>query len=180
MKTLPLNEVKSLLTAVSEHGKEHLIEVEEDLLQTTYLLSEAIEKLGAGFMAVHEAVVTQQKTLEILTKHHHFSVEETRQLDVFSQLISEEVNKAVTGLQFQDITSQLLSRAVKQVNGLKGLLQELAIHGDEIDTDREYKEIANLLDDMGHSLRMGSRALSGGLRRSVEQQNMTSGEIDLF
>lgn len=178
--TLPITEVKSLLTAVSDHGKQHLVEVEEDLLQTTYLLSEAIEQLGASFMAVHEAVSNQQKVLDALTQQHHFTEEETRQLEAFNKIIGKEVNAAVTGLQFQDITSQLLARAVKRVSGLKGLIQELAILRDEIDGDHGYKEIANLLDEMSHSLHIGSHALSGGLRRSVNQQNMGSGEIELF
>jgi hypothetical protein len=180
MKTLPITEVRSLLAAVSDHGKQHLIEVETDLLQTTYLLSETIEKLGASFMAVHEAVINQQQVLDALTQQHHFSVEETKQLEVFNKIIGEEVNMAVTGLQFQDITSQLLTRAVKRVIGLKDLLQELSIFRDEIDGDHGYKEIANLLDEMSHSLHIGSHALSGGLRRSVNQQSMVSGSVELF
>ncbi|MGB2832358.1 MAG: hypothetical protein WBC07_05365 [Methylotenera sp.] len=66
MKTLPINELRTLLAAVSDHGKQHLVEVEADLLQTTFLLSEAIEKLGASFMAVHEAVTEQQQVINAL------------------------------------------------------------------------------------------------------------------
>jgi hypothetical protein len=33
---------------------------------------------------------------------------------------------------------------------------------------------------MSDSLHHGSHALSGGLRRSVEQKNMASGDIELF
>jgi hypothetical protein len=180
MKTLPISEVKSLIAAVSEHGKQHLVEVEADLLQTTYLLNEAIEKLGKSFMAVHEAVIAQNKTVEMLVKRKVFSTEEAEQIDAFSQVIGDEINKTITGLQFQDITSQLLARAVKRVNGLKDLLQELTIHGGEIDTLPEQEEISKLLDEMSHSLHAGSRALSGGLRRSVDQQSMVSGSVDLF
>ena len=180
MKTLPITEVRSLLAAVSDHGKQHLAEVEADLSQTTYLLSKAIEKLSASFMAVHTAVINQQLTLVALTQQHELSADETKQLEMFNQIIGEEVNAAITGLQFQDITSQLIARAIKRVNGLKDLLQELDIHGDQIDTEHEHKEIAKILEEMSQSLHTGSHALSGGLRRSVEQQNMASGEIELF
>ena len=180
MKTLPITEVRSLLTAVAEHGKQHLAEVESDLQQTTYLLSKAIEKLGASFIAVHTAVTNQQKIVVALMKRHPFSTDESKQLDMYNKVIAEEVDAAVTGLQFQDITSQLLVRAIKRVNGLKDLLQELDIHGDQIDTERERKEIVKILEAMSQSLHSGSHALSGGLRRSVEQQNMASGEIELF
>ncbi len=180
MKTLPIIELRSLLAAVSDHGKQHLVEVESDLLQTTFLLSEAIEKLGASFMAVHEAVTKQQQVLDTLMTEHQFDKEETKQLEVFKQKIGDEVNAAVTGLQFQDLTSQLLARTIKRVNGLKDLLHELASHGDEIDPEHEHEEIAKFLDDMSHSLHAGSHALSGGLRRAVDQQDMVTGEIELF
>lgn len=180
MKPLPITEVRSLLAAVSDHGKQHLAEVEAGLSQTSYLLSKAIEKLSASFMALHTAVINQQLTLVALTQQHQLSVDETKQLEMFNQIIGEEVNAAITGLQFQDITSQLIARAIKRVNGLKDLLQELDIHCDQIDTEHEYQEIAKILEEMCQSLHTGSHALSGGLRRSVEQQNMAPGEIELF
>ena len=37
-------EIKKLLTGLSEHGSQHLSEIETDLVQTNILLSEAIEK----------------------------------------------------------------------------------------------------------------------------------------
>jgi len=126
MKTLPIRELRSLLAAVSDHGKQHLVEVEADLLQTTFLLSEAIEKLSTSFMAVHEAVTEQQQVLDALLADHRFGKEEIERLEAFKQKIGKEVNAAVTGLQFQDLTDQLLTRTIKRVNGLKDLLQELA------------------------------------------------------
>lgn len=180
MKKLPIAEVRSLLSTVSEHGKQHLIEVEADLEQTNYLLSKAIEKLNASFLAVHAAVTNQQKAIESIIQTHQLSASEAGQINMFSQLVGEEVGVAVTGLQFQDITSQLLVRAIKRVNGLKELLEELNAHGDEIDTGHEHHEIAKLLEEMNRSLHTGSHALSGGLRKSVEQQNMASGDIELF
>ena len=54
-KTLPIAELRKLLAAVSDHGKQHLVEVEADMLQTTFLLSEAIEKLSTSFTAVQSA-----------------------------------------------------------------------------------------------------------------------------
>ncbi len=179
-KSLPTTELRSLLTAVSGHGKQHLAEVESDLLQTTLLLSEAIEKLGVNFMAVHDAATQQQQMLNTLMLEHEFDIKETQQLDVFRQKIDEEVSAAVTGLQFQDLTSQLIARTIKRVNGLKDLLEELANHSNEIDPEHEHEEIAKFLDAMSHSLHTGSHALSGGLRRSVDQQNMITGDIDLF
>ena len=52
--------VKRLLSGVSDHGRRHLNEVETDLVQTTLLLEEAIEKLTSSFMAIHQAVDARQ------------------------------------------------------------------------------------------------------------------------
>ena len=180
MKTLPITELRSLLAAVSDHGKQHLVEVEADLLQTTFLLSEAIEKLGASFMAVHEAVTEQQQVINTLMEQHQFDTAETKKLEAFKQKIGNEVNAAVTGLQFQDLTSQLITRTIKRVNGLKDLLHELETHGNEIDPSHEHAAIAKFLEEISHSLHAGSHALSGGLRRSVDQHDMVTGDIELF
>jgi len=42
------------------------------------------------------------------------------------------------------------------------------------------KKLLSFLEEMSRSLQVGSRALSGGLRQSVGQQDMATGEIDLF
>ena len=180
MKTLPITELRSLLAAVSDHGKQHLVEVESDLQQTTFLLTEAIEKLGASFMAIHETVSKQQEVLSTLIKHHQLEQADGGELQQLEQKIAQEVNSAVTGLQFQDMTSQLIARTIKRVNGLKELLEELASHADEIEPNHEHEEIAKFLEGISHTLNTGSHALSGGLRRSVNQQDMATGDIELF
>ncbi len=180
IKNLPVTELRSLLTAVSEHGTQHLIEVEADLMQTTFLLSEAIEKLGASFMAIHGAVMDQQKELSLITNQLNLTKDDIEKLDGIKQKIGQEVNAAVTGLQFQDLTSQLINRTIKRVNGLKELLDALASHGNVMDPGHEHEEIARLLEEMNKNLSMRSHALEGGLRRAVSQHDMDSGDIELF
>jgi len=181
MNTLPIAELRSLLAAVSDHGKQHLIEVEADLQQTTFLLSEAIEKLGVSFMAVYEAVSQQQAMIDALMAENKFSEAQTKRLETFKEKIGEEVNGAVTGLQFQDLTSQLIARTISRVNGLKELLEELSTHGEEMEPTQEHEDIAKYLDRMNNTLNQGSNALAGGLmRRTVGQKDMATGDIDLF
>lgn len=180
MKTLPIAELRGLLSAVSDHGQQHLVEVEADLLQTTYLLLAAVDKLSASFMAIHAAVSEQQQALAVVMSEHGLEMAQLPQLKAYEQKIANEVDIAVSALQFQDMTSQLLTRTIKRVNGLKGLLQELSAHGDNVEPDQEHAEIASFLAQLSKNLHAGSHALSGGLRRSVDQQHMDSGEIELF
>jgi hypothetical protein len=179
-RTIPVTELRGLLAAVSDHGMQHLVEVEADLMQTTFLLSEAIEKLASSFMAVHEAVMTQQQEIDALLAVHGLPEDATRKIIQYREKIGEEVNLAITGLQFQDLTSQLITRTIKRVNGLKDTLIALATHGDEMEPEHEHEEIAKLLTEMSKGLTTRSDALENGLRKSVDQKSMNSGEIELF
>lgn len=180
MKTLPIAELRGLLSAVSEHGQQHLVEVEADLLQTTYLLMAAVDKLSASFMAIHAAVTEQQQALATVMAGHGLDPAQLAQLDAYKLIIGSKVDAAVSALQFQDLTSQLLTRTIQRVNGLKILLQELSAHGNEAEPNQEHEEIAHFLAQLRENLHAGSHALSGGLRRSVDQQHMDSGDIELF
>jgi len=177
---LPVAELRQLLTAVSDHGAQHLIEVEADLNQTAYLLSGAIEKLGSSFMAIHSAVTDQQQEIDLLLSQIDMSEEATQKITVLRKKISAEVDAAVTGLQFQDMTNQLIERVIKRVDGLRESLLALAIHGEDMAPEHEHAEIVNLLAEMSKGVNSRNDALKGGLRKSVGQQDMSSGEIELF
>ncbi len=180
MNSLPINELRVLLMAVSDHGEQHLAEVDADLHQTAFLLDEAIAKLGASFMAVYQLIGQQQKVIDAFAHDGKINQEVLDEINSYKQQIGDEVNAVVTGMQFQDMTNQLLHRNIKRVNGLKDLLQELATHGHEMDASREHQDIAKFIESLNHNLGVGSHALSGNLRKSVGQQDMTSGDIDLF
>jgi hypothetical protein len=183
MKTLSINEIRSLLTAVSEHGNQHLVEVESDLMQTTYLLNEAIEKLGVSFMGIHMAVTEQQVLIDALTKKNECSAEEIKKLAAYKQEIASQINLAITGLQFQDLTSQLISTTIKHVVGVKDLLKTLSLHDEGTHNDMDadgHDEIKKLLSDISYRLNISSHMLSVNLHKSVNQRDMGSGEIELF
>lgn len=131
-------------------------------------------------MAVHELVSQQQVVLNEFAKKGEIKQECLSELSLFEEKIGHEVNLMVTGLQFQDMTNQLLHRTIKRVNGLKELLHELEIHGHEMDVSREHQDIAEFLAALNESLDAGSHALTGNLRKSVGQRDMASGDIDLF
>lgn len=178
--TLPVPELRQLLTAVSDHGAQHLVEVEADLNQTTFLLSGAIEKLSDSFMAIHEAVTVQQQEIDALL--NNVDEPETAQQSIIAlrEKVSAEVNAAVTSLQFQDMTSQIIGRVIKRVNGLRESLAVLAEHGEGMAPEHEHEEVVKLLAEMSAGLHTRNDALQGGLIKSVGQQDMGTGDIELF
>jgi hypothetical protein len=177
---VPEIELRQLLTAVSDHGAQHLAEVVTDLNQTTYLLNGAIETLSASFMSIHTAVTAQQQEIDTLLEAAEVPAKEYQKVLVLRQKIAGDVNAAVTGLQFQDMTSQLITRVIKRVDGLRESLDALAMHGEGMGAEHERQEIVALLNEMSASLSIRNTDLVGGLAKSVAQKNMNAGEVELF
>lgn len=174
------SQVKRLLSSLSDHGNQHLTEVETDLVQTTFLLSEAIGKLGASFMSIHEAASAQQQSVDALLAGATPTVEMAEQLKGIQSEIERHVSAAVTGLQFQDMTNQLIGRTVQRVAGLRDVLGAVGSSGSTIQPETDEKEIAALLDDLSNALEDQSTKLEGLLWKAVSQTHMESGDIELF
>jgi hypothetical protein len=173
-------QVKQLLSSVSEHSAQHLTEAETDLVQTGILLAEAIEKLSASFMAIHEAMSAQQQAVEILLSGIQPTPEITRQLKARQDEIGLHVNAAVTGLQFQDMTNQLISRAVRRVTGLRDLIEGVGAGGTDVAPEDDSERLTITLDNINKVLEAQSLKLENELWKAVCQTHMESGDIELF
>ena len=172
--------VKRLMSGVSEHGRRHLAEVETDLVQTETLLQEAIDKLTSCFLAIHGAVAARQVLVDRLIAGETLTQEERDTITRMSAEIAQQVNAAVTSMQFQDMTGQLLNRSVKRVSGLAEFLGTLGAHGAGIVPESGHEEIVDRLGKVSMDLAIQSLELKSVLRKSVEQQHMESGDIELF
>lgn len=173
------SQVKSLLSNLSDHGTQHLTEVETDLMQTSILLGEAIEKLAASFMAIHEAVTAQQETIDLLLSGAKPTPEIAEKLKAKHQEIGQHVNAAITGLQFQDMTNQLIGRTVKRVIGLRDVLCGVGSGSSGI-SESSAEEIIESLSSINKVLEEQSAKLEGVLWKAVCQTHMESGDIELF
>jgi len=172
--------VKRLLSGVSDHGKRHLTEVETDLLQTNLLLEEAIDKLTRNFMAIHDAVNAQQATIALLLEGGNPTPEQKEKLQAMNEQVSTYVNAAITSMQFQDMTSQLIDRTLKRVTGLREFLGTLGAHGAEVGNEAGSDEIVDLLGKVSMALAIQSLELRSVLRKAVSQKHLESGDIELF
>jgi Mg2+ and Co2+ transporter CorA len=172
--------VKRLLSGVSAHGRRHLTEVETDLLQTGLLLEEAIDRLTSSFMAIHSVVGARQDAINRLLAGGSPSAEDSEQLAAMSGEIGQHVNTAITSMQFQDMTSQLIDRTLKRVTGLREFLATLGDHGADILPETGSEEIVDRLGKVSMALAIQSLELRSVLRKSVEQRHMESGDIELF
>jgi hypothetical protein len=172
--------VKRLLSGVSDHGKRHLTEVETDLIQTQLLLEEAIGKLTNSFMAIHVAVGARQETINALLAGEKIDDEQRAALARMTAEVGEHVNVAITSMQFQDMTNQLIDRTIKRVTGLREFLGTLGAHGADVLPEHGSEEIVDLLGKVSMALAIQSLELRSVLRKAVNQQHLESGDIELF
>jgi hypothetical protein len=173
-------QIKNLLSGLSGQGNQHLTEVETDLIQTTFLLNEAIGQLGASFLAIHEGVTAQQQLIDLLRSGATLTAEQEERLKTIPAEIGQNVNAAVTGLQFQDITSQLISRTVKRVTGLRDVLANIGASGGQLMPDSETEDIISALNSINKILENQSVKLENVLWKAVCQTHMKSGDVELF
>lgn len=174
------SQVKQLLSGVSDHGVAHLLEVETDLVQTTILLAEAIEKLGENFLDLHTSITSQEEQILELINTGLIPKDNVEKLAKIQADIAAHINLAVTSLQFQDLTNQLISRTVQRSVGLRELLSTLDMVGNVIPSDGGTEEISVALAEITEKLEQQSVELKSLLRRTVNQQHLNSGDIELF
>lgn len=174
------SQLKELLSGLSEHGHQHLAEAEKDLAQTTVLLREAITKLGASFLGIHEAVTRQQHAIDELLARHPAPAELADRFRTTQGEIGAHVNSAVTSLQFQDMTSQLIDRTIRRLGGIRDVLGTLDANGLSGLAASDLKDISALIACMNDALTRQEARLDNLLQRSVSQTHMESGDVELF
>ena len=172
-------QVMHLLSGVSEHGDQHLAEVERDLVQMDVLLDEAIKKLCASFMAIHRAVDLQQEALDGLLAEGRLAPVHAARFEMLRGEINRHVAAAVTGLQFQDMTSQLIGRMVQHLAGLRDVFGALDANGSLLPESSNEALLATL-SQIGDRVGACCTERAGGVRSTVNQRHMNSGDIELF
>jgi hypothetical protein len=172
-------QVMHLLAGVSLHGDQHLAEVERDLVQMDVLLDEAIKKLCASFMAIHHAVDLQQEALNGLLADDMQAPEYAARFEALRGEINQHVGAAITGLQFQDMTSQLIGRMVQHLAGLRDVFGALDTNG-PILPESNNEALLTTLNHISDRVGACCTELAGGVRSTVNQRHMESGDIELF
>jgi hypothetical protein len=172
-------EVRQLLSGVSIHGDWHLGEIERDLVQMAVLLDEAIRKLGDSFMAIHSTVGQQQETLDDMLSAGGVMSDPAARFEALRGEIGLHVDAAVTGLQFQDMTSQLVGRMTRHLEGLRAVFSALDVC--PIDgADGGSEAALAVVNDISDSVMARFAELEGVARSTVAQRRMDSGDIELF
>lgn len=159
-----------LLAGVSAHVDLHLREIENDLRQTSTLLAEAVGNLTSSFLAVHASIVAQQRSLH----------EGCADGKASGEAIGSQINAIVVGMQFQDMTEQLIDRMVRRVHGVRTVMEALESESRGLAVHAPPGSAVDAIDRLEALFREQNAALDNSLRRAVTQTRMDSGDVELF
>ena len=168
-------QLQQLLTAIAINGSQHVQEIKRDLAQTNSLLDEAIRKLGSSFVAIHEGLASHQALMSDL-----MDGQSTVQLLTLQATLNQHINAAITGLQFQDMTSQLITKMTKHIAELQDVFAVLDRPERQIPAQAEDAAILIILDNMNTELARQKLVFDDVSRKIVTQQHLESGDIELF
>ena len=172
-------QILQLLTSVAAYSDQHLSEIECDLMQLDALQDEAINKLCASFIAMQHTVNLQQQTLSEMLLVGSSLAEYAAHIETMQRDISLHARDAVAGLQFQDMTSQLIGRMVFHLSGVRDVLGALDTGAASL-SEEPHDRLPRMLNDLNDLVGAHRSDMTGTLRNTVNQRHMGSGEIELF
>ena len=114
-----------------------------------------------------------QSTMTRIGEINHEMSESAQRIDEHAARVSVEVNAAVTALQFQDMSSQLIGHAQSRIQGIENLVEKLS------GSIQRNARLGSGLTEARTWLREHSHQESQR-NHPVKQESMSSGDIELF
>ncbi len=153
----------SQLAQLASLSQQQLRVAEQSLLQTQEILAEAIKQLNASFLGIHEVIKTHD---DVHKQEESPAVGSSKPVVTVENAAAVHVNSAVTALQFQDISSQLLTDSQLRIAGVCGLLAAalpmVNDHASHPDAFCLKQALEHALAQQGASLdRLGASPIAG-------------------
>ncbi len=100
-----------------------------------------------------------------------------REVSSIAEELGARVNTAITNLQFQDLTTQLIAHARHQNEAIRNVLEQLAVIGQRLPHGAGAMDHQDLLAELERCI---TEARATAERTPVRQQAMATGAVDLF
>jgi len=158
---------------------EYFMKVKEELNQVDRLVSDAVNNLVINFRYIsnltkahHDMVLVIERMAAPEGSKPILSLLQ-KQMEI-AQKIEQELDAAVTSLQFGDLVAQLIAHTTCQVETLNMVLQR-------IDRQSSRKDHEKSIDQIHSGISKAIKVVnSKGKRKPVVQQGMQTGDIELF
>lgn len=145
-------------------------------------IMESIDSMSAKieFIAnydMQEAMSSKERVGEMWTSVNSLNgsvVDKTREVSFISEKIKEHVQTGIISLQFEDITTQIISHIRSRVYTIKNLSIQLSSCVTHLD---DQKALNNLVDQLSEQSEEAMKSLE---KSSVSQISVDTGSVDLF
>ncbi|SFL04733.1 hypothetical protein SAMN05216302_102826 [Nitrosomonas aestuarii] len=158
---------------------EYFLNIKSELNQIDRLVNDAVTHLVINFEYINELSKSQHEAIlnikNLSASRNNKSVLEllNKQI-VITDKNEQELQSALTALQFGDLVSQLLAHTTKQIDTLKNALQHIDYISNTSDS-KKYKRGNNNKISMAVQL-----AVTKKTNKPVVQHEVQKGEIELF
>lgn len=153
-------------------------------------IADALAQVEGGISAIARAdgdlaAQTRQRISDVLDESEHFSNligKTVAAMSEISEVVTQEVGRAVTSLQFQDMSTQVIGHVNRRLESLGGLLSEIAnlsFARDVAEADLK-RDCERRLQDFRNTLERAALLLENANHNPVSQKNMSEGDIELF
>ncbi|MBW2187400.1 MAG: chemotaxis protein [Deltaproteobacteria bacterium] len=116
------------------------------------------------------------------TQQFHSMVDEgAREIGEISHNVSLQVGAAVTSMQFQDMTTQIIDTVTRRLDGMDNLIATLTnLDGESDQGLRDLENREQHLQQLLQMLTTATETIRHSQHNPVSQQSMDDGEIELF
>jgi methyl-accepting chemotaxis protein len=174
------DEVRDLSTRTS-HFSQQIAAVMRSMREGVSGAEEAIERLASTDM--NFALESKQQVEQVLTSMEGLNQQRGKAILLLGQhahTMDDEVGRAVTALQFQDMVSQLIAHVDKRTAALSAFMDELDVLSNGIQrtaASGNAEALQKTASDIRQHLAGFEERLGGS---PVSQKEMSHGDIDLF
>lgn len=170
------DEVRSL-SQKTTHFSDQIRSLMTDLHSSFSNADTSIQRISSvdmGFASESKRRIEQ--VLEQLERISHESSEALSSQSVLAAEVEENINQATTGLQFQDMTSQLLDHTETRLDVIHDLMGDLA----QLTKEDSARTADEILLHIREKLQEARTKIDNMKHSPVAHGNMDSGDIELF
>jgi len=149
--------------------------------------------LGTAEKSIHEmasldmnfALQSKNSVHEMMKEIHKTNAKVEQNMVTLGKIavdVEQNVSTAVTTLQFQDMTTQLIDHTRMRIQAMDAILVEVAAASAEAAADEgeDARQYVTRLDQCKQSVIGGVAALAAAKSKAVSQESMGTGDIELF